>query len=98
MKCDEELSKSVIKKDGLMKEHSDLATKNKELNLEIDDCLMKILELESVNKTFQKQIETYINCDEEARILLDRKQKMTELLQSVGSKLSKTESAIAHLM
>ena len=51
---------------------------------------MKILQLENVNKVLQKQIETYINCDEEARILLDRKQKMTELLQTIGSKLSKT--------
>lgn len=60
-----------------MKEHSDLATKNKDLNLEIDDCLMKILQMEAVNKSMQKHIEEYISCDEEARMLLDRKQKMT---------------------
>lgn len=60
-----------------MKEHSDLATKNKDLNLEIDDCLMKILQMEAVNKSMQKHIEEYIACDEEARMLLDRKQKMT---------------------
>lgn len=81
-----------------MKQHSDLATKNKDLNLEIDDCLMKILQLENVNKALQKNIEEYIACDEQARYLLDRKQKMTEILQTVGVKLSKTESAIAHLM
>ena len=47
-----------------MKEHTDLATKNKDLNLEIDDCLMKILQLENVNKALQKHISDYINCDE----------------------------------
>lgn len=47
-----------------MKDHSQLATKNKDLNLEIDDCLMKILQLENVNKALQKHIEEYISCDE----------------------------------
>jgi hypothetical protein len=41
-----------------------LATKNKDLNLEIDDCLMRILQLENVNKALQKNIEEYIACDE----------------------------------
>jgi hypothetical protein len=43
-----------------------------------------------VNKTLQKNIETYITYDEEARMLLDRRQKMTELLQDVSGKLIKT--------
>lgn len=29
--------------------------------------------------------------------MLDRKQKMSELLQTVGTKINKTESAIVHL-
>lgn len=39
-----------------MKLHTDLATQNKDLNLEIDDCLMKILQLENVNKILQKGV------------------------------------------
>lgn len=97
-KSDVELNKSVVKKEKVLKEHSELANTNKSLNQEIDDCLLKILQLESVNKVLQKQVENYINCDEEARIILDRKQKMSELLQTVSTKLNKTESAIAHLI
>lgn len=58
---------------------------------------MKIIQLENVNKILQRHIENYIACDEEARIMLDRKKRMTELLETVTSKISKTESAIAHL-
>lgn len=90
VKSEAELNKSVLKKENVLKEHSDLANTNKSLNQEIDDCLLKILQLESVNKVLQKQVENYINCDEEARIILDRKQKMSELLQTVTTKLSRT--------
>ena len=55
------------------------------------------MELKKVNETLKNQIQNYITCDEEARILLDRKQKMTELLNTVDSKLLKTIEPIAHL-
>lgn len=44
-KTEDDLSCSMIKREKLMKDHTELATKNKDLNLEIDDCLMKILQL-----------------------------------------------------
>ena len=56
-----------------------------------------MMELRKVNETLKSQIQNYITCDEEARILLDRKQKMTELLNTVDSKLLKTIEPIAHL-
>lgn len=43
-----------------------------------------------MNKALQKNIETYIIYDEEARMLLDRRQKMTELLEDVSGKLIKS--------
>lgn len=46
-----------------MKLHTDLATQNKDLNLEIDDCIMKIIQLENVNKILQKNVENYIAYD-----------------------------------
>lgn len=90
MKTEEELSITLKKKDSYKNEHQELVTRNKDLNNEIDSCLLKVIELKKVNQTLQNQIQNYINCDEEARILLDRKDKMQELLRSVDSKLMKT--------
>lgn len=75
----------------------DLATENKNLNNEIDQCLLSILEYERINKDLQKEVENYIACDEEARSLLNRKEAMRTLLQQVSTKLHKTEEQIAHL-
>jgi hypothetical protein len=74
-----------------------LANENKVLNSEIDKCLLSILEYERVNKDLQKEIENYIECDEEARNMLNRKETMRGLLEQVATKLHKTEEQIAHL-
>lgn len=83
------------KKDNLKNEHQALVTKNKDLNSEIDSLLLKVIEHKKVNQALQNQIENYITCDEEARILLDRKDKMRQLLSTVDSKLMKTSEPIA---
>ena len=92
-----ELDQSTIKRENLRKEHLDLANENKLLNGEIDKCLLSILEYERVNKDLQKEIENYIECDEEARSMLNRKETMKTLLDQVSVKLQKTEEQIAHL-
>lgn len=74
-----------------------MANENKVLNGEIDKCLLSILEYERVNKDLQKEIENYIECDEEARSMLNRKDSMRSLLDQVTVKLQKTEEQIAHL-
>ena len=74
-----------------------MANENKLLNGEIDKCLLNILEYERVNKDLQKEIENYIECDEEARNMLNRKESMRTLLDQVSVKLQKTEEQIAHL-
>lgn len=70
---------------------------NKVLNAEIDKTLLSILEYERVNKDLQREVENYIECDEEARSMLNRKEAMKNLLTQVSSKLHKTEEQIAHL-
>lgn len=92
-----ELDQAILKREGLRKEHMDLATENKNLNNEIDQCLLNILEYERINKDLQKEVENYIACDEEARSLLNRKEAMRGLLDQVSTKLHKTEEQIAHL-
>lgn len=67
------------------------------MNNEIDKCLLSILEYERVNKDLQREIENYIECDEEARHMLNRKEAMKSLLDQVSVKLQKTEEHIAHL-
>ena len=92
-----ELDQSTLKRENLRKEHLELANENKVLNSEIDKCLLSILEYERVNKDLQKEIENYIECDEEARNMLNRKEAMRGLLEQVATKLHKTEEQIAHL-
>ena len=74
-----------------------MANQNEELNNNIDGCLVEIMDLEAVNKTLQQHIEKYILADEQARVLLDRREKMKDLLTQVGTKLDTTGSSIAHL-
>lgn len=85
-----ELDQSTIKRENLRKEHLELANENKVLNGEIDKCLLSILEYERINKDLQKEIENYIECDEEARNMLNRKEAMRSLLDQVSVKLQKT--------
>ncbi len=92
-----ELDQSTIKRENLRKEHLELANENKLLNSEIDKCLLSILEYERVNKDLQREIENYIECDEQARNMLNRKEAMRDLLSQVAVKLQKTEEHIAHL-
>ena len=89
-----ELDQSTIKRENLRKEHLDLANENKLLNGEIDKCLLSILDYERVNKDLQKEIENYIECDEEARSMLNRKETMKTLLDQVSVKLQKTKSRL----
>lgn len=70
----------MVKRETLRKEHVELANENKVLNSEIDKCLLSILEYERVNKDLQKEVENYIECDEEARSILNRKETMRGLL------------------
>ena len=58
-----ELDQAILKREGLRKEHLDLANENKNLNNEIDQCLLSILEYERINKDLQKEVENYIACD-----------------------------------
>ncbi len=92
-----DLDQSVLKRESLRKEHLELAGENKALNEEIDKCLLTILEYERVNKDLQKEVENYIEYDEEARTMLNRKDAMRSLLDQVSTKLKKTEDQIAHL-
>lgn len=58
---------------------------------------MNILEFEKLNEQLQREIENYIDTDEEARKLLDRKNVMKTLLEQVNTRLEKTGEQIAHL-
>jgi len=51
---------------------------------------MGIMEYEKVNKDLQSEVEHYIECDEEARAMLNRKENMRVLLEQVNTKLHKT--------
>ena len=55
------------------------------------------MELETINASLQKEVENYMSADEQARALLNRRKKMTELLNHVEGKLEATGSTIAHL-
>ena len=48
-------------------------------------------------KDLQSEVEHYIELDEEARAMLNRKENMRTLLEQANTKLHKTEEQIAHL-
>ena len=92
-----DLDQAVLKRESLRKDHSELVGENKILNSEIDKTLISILEYENINKELKKEVENYIECDEEARQMLNRKDNMRNLLDQVTTKLHKTEEQISHL-
>ena len=48
-----ELDSAIVKREQLKKEQGSYANENKALNSEIDDCLLRILEYERINKELQ---------------------------------------------
>ena len=58
---------------------------------------MQIIQCEKVNKEMQREIENYMQYDEDARNMLDRKAAMKNLLDTVTARLGQTSSHIAHL-
>ena len=67
------------------------------LNEEIDKVLMDIMETERKNKEMQKELENYMVIDEEAREMLDRREKTFGILTTVHEKLTTTGDQISHL-
>jgi hypothetical protein len=55
------------------------------------------MEYEKLNEDLKKEIENYIQSDEHARTLLNRKDVMRSLLDQVNNKLGRTSDQIAHL-
>ena len=92
-----ELEESISKKEGLKKEHFELIADNRALNEEIDGCLSTIIDYERMNAELQKEVENYIDTDEHARNLLNRKDVMRSLLEQVNNRLDKTSGQIEHL-
>ena len=78
-------------------DNADHHSEHKLLNSEIDSILLQIIECEKVNSEMKKEIENFIHSDEEARTMLDRKNAMRNMLETVTTKLGQTSSTIAHL-
>ena len=78
-------------------DNADLNAESKLLNTEIDSILLQIIECEKVNAEMSREIENYIQYDEEARTKLDRKAAMRKLLETVSARLGQTGTPIAHL-
>ena len=55
------------------------------------------MEYEKINEELQKHVRYFIECDEEARSMLNRKEHMGQMLEQVMTKLNKTSDEIAHL-
>ena len=59
--------------------------------------MLTILEYEKINEELKREVEHFIDCDEEARTMLNRRDAMRNLLSQVETKLHKTSETIAHL-
>lgn len=71
--------------------------KNKSLNSEVDRLLALIAEYEQVNKELVDEITIYIDQDEQARQILNRRDVMTELIEGTRRKIALTAEPIKHL-
>jgi hypothetical protein len=74
------LDRSILERDALENEHAALSSEHNILNTEIDSILLQIIEYEKINKELQREVEHYMQCDEEARNMLNRKDAMRGLL------------------
>ena len=92
-----ELDQAVLERDSLENQHISLSSENKALDGELDSVLRQILEYERVNQELQKEVEHYIQCDEQARSKLNRKDNIHNLMRDVAVRLSKTGDVISHL-
>lgn len=88
---------ALLEKDSLGNENEDHNMEFKLLNSEIDGLLLQIIEYERANSEMKGEIESYIQYDEEARSMMDRKDAMRKMLETVTSRLGQTSSHIAHL-
>ncbi len=59
--------------------------------------MIQIIEYERINKELQREIENYMQSDEDARSMLNRRDAMRSMLDTVTARLSQTGENIAHL-
>ena len=96
-RAENELEQGHLKRESMMKNYNNLSTEHKILNSEIDRCMLTIVEYEKVNQDLQKYVRTFIECDEEARAMLNRREIMGHMLEEVQANIRKTADEIAHL-
>lgn len=67
------------------------------MNSEIDKILALIHDYENVNKELLDELEIYIDQDEQARAILNRKDKMREIIESTLRRIAVSSEPIKHL-
>jgi hypothetical protein len=67
------------------------------VNSEIDKILALIHDYENVNKELLDELEIYIDQDEQARAILNRKDKMREIIESTLRRIAVSSEPIKHL-
>ncbi len=65
--------------------------------MEINNVLALIHEFQQVNKELLDEIEIYIDKDQQARSILNRKDKMRQIIQSTLRKIAVSSEPIKHL-
>jgi septal ring factor EnvC (AmiA/AmiB activator) len=92
-----DLDRSILERDGLENDHAVLSSEHNLLNADIDSLMIQIIEYERINKELHREIENYMQSDEDARSMLNRRDAMRTLLDTVAARLSQTGENIAHL-
>lgn len=94
---EDELEKIGWEENKLRNEHMQRVEDNKILNAEIDRILGIIHEYELVNSELLDEIEMFIEQDQQARKILDRRDHMKEVVQKVLYKVNTTGASIRQL-
>ena len=92
-----ELDNIMAEEEKLRKEHFVGIDRNKQVNAELDKVLALIHEYEQVNRELLDELEMYIDQDEQARAMLNRRDQMRELIESSLRKIAVSGDPIKHL-
>jgi chromosome segregation ATPase len=79
------------------RDNYELKEDNKEFNVDIDKYLLMINELTLINKELREEIERFNEGDEKARNILNRRDKMMEIITKTETQIKQSYSSILHI-
>lgn len=87
----------MLEEEKLRKEHYLAIETNRNNHAEMDQILALIHEYEQLNKELVDELEIYMDQDEQARAILNRKERMRTIIETSLRKIAVSSEPIKHL-